>query len=115
MIEAWQDVPGYEGLYRVSSFGNVYSCKRNRPLKSHDNGSGHLVVLLYKDRKPKTHPVHRLVAGAFIPNPDNHPIVHHRDDNPRNNRADNLMWCTQKENVHYTIVAGKHGTMGRRK
>jgi hypothetical protein len=115
MIEEWKDVPGYEGLYRVSNLGNVYSCKRNRPMKQNDNGSGHLVVLLYKDGKPKINPVHRLVAGAFIPNPFNLPIVHHLDDNPQNNHVSNLKWCTQKENVHYTIAAGKHGTMNRRR
>lgn len=115
MVEEWKDVPGYEGEYRVSNLGNVYSCKRNRPLKPHDNGSGHMIVCLYKGSTPKIYPVHRLVAMAFIPNPNSLPIVHHLDDNPQNNRAANLMWCTQKENVHYTIAAGNHGTMPRRR
>ena len=115
MTEVWKDIPGYEGAYQVSNLGNVYSCKRCRPMRPHDKGSGHLIVLLRKDNKPKTHPVHRLVAAAFIPNPHKLPVVHHKDDNPQNNRADNLEWCTQKENVHYTIAAGKHGTMQRRR
>lgn len=115
MPEFWKDVPGYEELYRVSTLGNVYSCKRRINLKQCNGSGGHLVVGLYKDHKLKLHLVHRLVAEAFIPNPFNHPIVHHRDDNPKNNHVNNLMWCTQKENVHYTIAAGKHGKMWGRK
>ena len=73
------------------------------------------MVGLHKDCKTKMHYVHRLVAEAFIPNPLNLPVVHHKDDNKQNNCVDNLKWCTQKENVHYTIMAGNHGTMYGRK
>lgn len=115
MNEHWADVPGYEGLYRVSTSGNVYSIKVKKNLKPQFKYDGHAVVGLYKDHKLKGHPVHRLVAMAFIPNPFNLPIVHHLDDNPRNNHVSNLKWVTQKENVHYTIATGKHGKMWGRK
>lgn len=115
MTEVWKDVQGYEGLYKVSNFGNVHSVKRKKNLKPQFSYNGHASVGLYKDHKFKLHSIHRLVAKAFIPNPFNLPVVHHLDDNPRNNCVDNLKWCTQKENVHYTIEAGKHGTMYGRK
>ena len=115
MTEVWKDVQGYEGLYKVSNLGNVYSVKSQKILKAQFSYDGHATVGFYKNRKFKLYSIHRLVATAFIPNPLNHPIVHHLDDNPRNNCVSNLKWCTQKENVHYTIVAGKHGKMYGRK
>lgn len=112
MIEE-KEIVGYEGLYTIDILGRVYSIKRKRYLKGGTLYSGHKTVLLSKDGKGKTHSVHRLVAQAFIPNPKNLPIVHHIDENPQNNAASNLQWCTQKENVHHTIASGKHGTMRR--
>jgi hypothetical protein len=115
LTEDWKDVQDYEELYKVSNLGNVYSVKSQKILKAQFSYDGHAIVGLYKNRKFKSHSIHRLVANAFIPNPMNLPIVHHLDNNPRNNCVDNLKWCTQKENVHHTIAAGNHGTMGRRK
>ena len=116
LTEVWKDVANYEGLYKVSNFGNVYSCRKKRNMTLNPSEiTGYVVVGLCKDGIQKLRSVHRLVAEAFIPNPLNLPVVHHMDDNKQNNCVNNLKWCTQKENVHYTIAAGNHGTMGRRK
>lgn len=110
MIET-RDIIGYEGLYSIDTQGRVYSYKRNRFLKGGTIYTGHKIVCLYKNNVKKIHSVHRLVAEAFIPNPNNFLIVHHIDGNPQNNSVDNLKWCTQKENVHHCIVSGKFGKM----
>lgn len=99
----WKDVPGYEGLYQVSNFGEVrslfYRGKENvRVLKPAANKKGYLHVVLSKDGKTYTAQVHRLVAIAFIPNPNKLPVVNHIDWNKQNNRVDNLEWCTVKYN-----------------
>ena len=113
MVET-KDIAGYEGLYTIDTEGRVYSHKRKRFIKGGTLYSGHQTVCLRKNGVGKVHPIHRLVACAFIPNPGNLPIVHHIDGNPQNNAVSNLLWCTQKENVHHTIAAGKHGKMNRR-
>lgn len=108
--EIWKDIKGYEGLYQVSNLGNV----RSLPNQKHkDNiilkqriSNGYYQVTLYKNNQPKAIYVHRLVAEAFIPNPDDLPQIGHRDENnfktgdDCNNRADNLYWCTLKENCN---------------
>lgn len=101
--EIWLDVVGYVGLYKVSSAGRVKSLKfgKERILKPAPNGSGYLLVNLYKDGKMKTMKVHRLVATAFIPNPDNLPFINHKDENKANNRVENLEWVTASYNINY--------------
>ena len=108
--EIWKPVIGYEGLYEVSSYGRVKSlCKydsRNRfreerILKLCANRLGYLKVGLSSNNKTKKYLVHRIVAEAFIPNPNNLPIINHRDENPSNNNVDNLEWCTAKYNSNY--------------
>lgn len=107
MKEIWKPVVGYENLYEVSNFGRVKSLPRNstvkyaRILKSHTNRYGYLHVNLYKNNKRKDFLVHRLVAEAFIPNPDNLPVVNHKDENPSNNFSTNLEWCTYEYNINY--------------
>ena len=112
MEEQWKDIIiekngvtyDYTGLYQVSNLGRVRSLgndktRKERILKPKINNKGYLQVILCKNGKVKTFLVHRLVATAFIPNPDNLPVVNHRDENPLNNCVDNLEWCTQKYNV----------------
>lgn len=113
MNEIWKDVPGYEGLYSVSTKGRVYSHKTKKYLSAGNPEScwGYVYVCLNKHGKTKQFSLHRLVAKTFIPNPDNFLIVHHIDGNPQNNSVDNLKWCTQKENVHHCIESGKFGKM----
>lgn len=106
MIEIYKDIPGYEGLYQVSNLGNVKSLKNyHKTIKSTILKSfiirGYYRVELYKNGIGKQLFVHRLVAMTFIPNPNNHPQVNHKDENKLNNSVDNLEWCTAKYNINY--------------
>ena len=108
MQEIWKDIPGYEGKYQISNLGNVMSLHFKRSLTNKkllkpmpDGRYGYLKVMLRDNGNYKMKTIHRLVAEAFIPNPEGKPNVNHIDSNPKNNRADNLEWCTQKENIEY--------------
>lgn len=108
MQEEWRDVVGYEGLYQVSNIGRVkrlkgYGCKLSRILKPCKNHFGYIDVSLCKDGKEQKKKVHRLVAAAFIQNPDNKPEIDHIDGTRDNNRADNLRWVTHKENLNFQV------------
>ena len=112
-IEVWKDVVGYEGSYQVSNKGNVRSVERRnsrgyrlagRILKPGHDNDGYLHVVLCKNGKRKTTTVHRLVAEAFIPNPESLPQVNHIDEVKDNNNVENLEWCDSKYN-------NNHGTM----
>ena len=111
--EEWRPIKGYEGQYQVSNLGRVKSLGRykrtkgnaifwfdGRILKQYINNAGYLMIGLW-DEKIKRFLVHRLVAEAFIPNPDNLPQVNHRDENKTNNSVDNLEWCDCKYNINY--------------
>ena len=98
-METWKDIQGYEGHYQISDMGNVRSLKSNKNLKPAIDKDGYLLVGLWKDNKKKTFKVHRLVAQAFIPNPGNKPTVDHINTIKNDNRASNLRWLTQKEQM----------------
>ena len=100
-MEEWKNVIGYEGLYEVSNKGNVRNVRRNTLLKLSKTNYGYIQVYLYKNGIRTGLKVHRLVAQAFIPNPDNLPEVNHKDENPINNSVNNLEWCDHKYNVNY--------------
>ena len=100
MIEIYKPIVGYEGLYEVSNLGNVRNLKTNIILKQKINKGGYMNVGLWKNGK-KTFLIHRLVAQAFIPNPDNKPEVNHKDEIKSNNCVYNLEWVTSKENANY--------------
>lgn len=104
MDEEWRDVVGYEGLYKVSNLGNVYSYYVNRNLKGGYTLDGYRYVALRKDNVRKNKFVHRLVGIAFIDNPNNLPLINHKDENPRNNCVDNLEWCDHEYNNTYNNV-----------
>lgn len=114
-IEVWKDIPEFEGYYKVSNLGRVKRIARTtirsngksdsvvynveeRIKKIQKQTKGYSHVVLYKNGKYKTRRLNRLVALAFIPNPENKPEVNHIDGNKENNRADNLEWVTSKEN-----------------
>lgn len=99
--EIWKDVPGYEGFYKISSKGRLYSIKKNKILKPYTNKQGYRCIGLQHDNNIYYTSIHRLVAKAFIPNPDNLPQVNHKDENPSNNNVDNLEWCTSQYNINY--------------
>lgn len=98
--EVWKDIDGYEGLYQVSNFGRVKSVGRGkeRVLKAGKNSNNYLTVVLCKSKKPKSFLVHRLVAQAFIPNPENKEQIDHINTIRDDNRVENLRWVTPKEN-----------------
>lgn len=118
--EEWRDVIGYEGLYMVSSFGRVISLKRSQiitifnkakkeitflpkllkfnKIKGYNKCKFYNSVMVYKDKKAKRIPVHRLVASAFIENPNSYTQIDHIDTNRLNNRIENLRWCDSKTN-----------------
>jgi len=121
MEEIWKSIGGFEGIYQISNCGNVRSVKRSKNLK-HNNSHGYFTVDLYLNGIRKKIRVHRLVAEAFIPNPDNKPEVNHEDGVKTNNNASNLTWMTHSENglhayrtgLNYTVTntywKGKIGT-----
>lgn len=111
-MENIKQIKDYEQYY-ISDVGNVYSTKHNKmkKLKAGPNTGGYLMVALRKDNNYKQFLVHRLVAQAFIPNPENKPIVNHIDGNKQNNNVNNLEWCTYSENARYFLDVQKPNMM----
>lgn len=127
--EIWKDIEGYEGLYQVSNLGRVKSLERKvqssyrgkpytrnineKILNGHNDSDGYLIFGLHKNNKLYFHKAHRLVAKAFIPNPNNYPIINHKDECKTNNivwinedgsidqEKSNLEWCTNEYNTNY--------------
>lgn len=100
----WRPVVGYEKFYKVSCIGDVYSLRQNKLLKPHPDRKGYLKVKLYGAQSEKLSTrVHRLVAYAFLPNPQSLPEVNHIDYNKLNNHYSNLEWCTTKHNVNHSF------------
>ena len=106
--EKWRHIKGQSEFYQISTKGRVASLKNGkaRILKLKQDKKGYLSVSLHKNGKTKGHRINRLVALAFIPNPYNLPVVHHRDDNPANNFVENLEWTTRKQNALYAVESG---------
>lgn len=102
----YKDVVGYEGLYKVSSQGVVYSCLRNKVIKLLDTNMGYKRVCLYNSNIPKHISVHRIVAEAFLDNPENKPEVNHINGVKTDNRVENLEWVTRSENMKHGFSTG---------
>ena len=96
-----KDVKGYEGIYAITSCGKVWSYMSKKFLSPRITRAGYYEVALYKNNQPKQFRIHRLVADAYINNPENKPAVNHKDENKLNNCVNNLEWVTPKENVNY--------------
>lgn len=114
MNEIWKDVVGFEGRYMVSNTGIIKSLQRTvsnspttsrlvkeRVMSHQDNGKGYCVVNLSKNGKVRKEYVHRIVAKAFIDNPESYNEINHKDENKQNNSATNLEWCTSSYNKRY--------------
>lgn len=104
--EIWKDIEGYEGLYQISNHGRIKSfleSKSGKILSATNKTGWYVSVRLAKNGALKTGRIHKLVAGAFIPNPTHGSEIHHIDGNRQNNRADNLMWITHKEHMLLTV------------
>jgi hypothetical protein len=104
--EIWKEVAGYEGLYAVSNKGrllchNYHSTNTDGIIKPYMNENGYCRYTLCKNNKTRRFYAHRLVANAFIENPFDYPCINHKDENPYNNDAENLEWCTYKYNNNY--------------
>lgn len=112
-MEEWRDIPGYEGYYQVSSYGRIKSLPRGKhnPRWKNQNAirkqsikKHYYQVNLSKDGKIQWRAVHRLVALAFLPNPNNLPQVNHKDENKANNHVSNLEWCDAVHNMNHGTV-----------
>jgi hypothetical protein len=123
--EIWKDVIGYEGIYQVSNLGDVkrigkihlcnYKYQNGYLLKSLDNGKGYLRIKLSNKGISKRVMLHRIIAEAFIDNPNKHPVVNHIDGNKKNNNIDNLEWCTQSYNCLCSVKSGTWGALKKDK
>lgn len=112
-MEVWRDIKGFEGFYQVSNSGRLRSLDRESCGKryvgkiiSSKCRNGYVVDILCKDGKKKTCRRHRLVAEAFIPNPEEKPEINHLDGDKSNNCVDNLEWATHRENTNHAWVTG---------
>ena len=125
ICEEWRDIPGWEGLYLVSSLGNIKALEKSyiicntatvtvpeKILKPHYD-RGYLNIELNHNGFSKSYPVHRLVAMAFIPNPEGKPNIDHIDCVRDNNKVSNLRWVTQKENLANPITRAKMASVER--
>ena len=93
-----KDIKGYEGLYAVTSCGKIWSYRNKKFLKPSKDEGGYLRVNLYKNGNCENKKIHRLVAEAYIPNPNNYDTVDHIDFNTTNNYVNNLQWMSRNEN-----------------
>lgn len=131
MQEIWKDIAGYEGLYQVSNLGRVKSLERytqnhgkpqhhpeqiKKPSDKKRKGvlQGYLALQLYKNNEGKNFHVHRLVAEAFIPNPENKRTVNHKNGDKHDNRVENLEWTTYSENNVHAYQTGLNDSSHRR-
>jgi len=126
--EVWRDVVGWEDRYEVSSLGIVKSKSylkhtenmhgpmsfwtKPKVMRQTNNASGYLTIDLRRDKTRATGLVHRLVATAFLENPENLPIVNHMDSNRKNNCKSNLEWCTHQYNVQHSYDTGSNSNAG---
>lgn len=106
-MEQWKEVDGTDGRILVSDQGRVKSLLRDgRILKPTTDNKGYLRIKITLDRKPISYKVHRMVASAFVPNPNNLPQVNHINGNKTDNSFDNLEWVTNRENAAHAIRTG---------
>lgn len=104
--EIWKPIKDFEDKYEVSNLGRVKNKITNHIFKNTNQYGDYFSIILYDGGKRKTTRIHRLVAGTFIPNPNNYEEVNHIDGNKQNNRVDNLEWCTRSHNQIHALNMG---------
>jgi len=127
MTEEWRDIAGYEGIYQVSNLGHVRRLPHTtvakngvqrvlqmRYMKTPDAGKGYRCIGLFKNGKQTSYRLCRVVATAFCDNPNNYPIVNHKDCDVTNDCADNLEWCNHSYNNTYAGASQRRGDMRAR-
>lgn len=108
----FKDIDGFAG-YKISDTGEIFSTKTNKIISQSFDKDGYFRTAIYKDGKRVNVKTHRLVATSFISNPENKPLINHKDGDKTNNNVDNLEWCTQSENMlHSFRVLGNMGLLG---
>jgi hypothetical protein len=124
-MEIWKKVIGYEGVYEVSNLGKVKRVGNLRGvnkayvndyyLKPTDNGKGYLRIKLSNNGISKRVMLHRIIAEAFISNPLNKKVINHINNNKKDNRIENLEWCSQSENCLHAVKLGTWGALKKNK
>ncbi len=116
IMEIWKDIEDYEGIYQISNLGKLKSFKGSKEmiLNPGIKSTGYVATTLCK-QSTKYVRIHRLVANAFIPNPENKPCINHKNGIKHDNRAENLEWCTYSENMLHAYKTGlkKHHYIGK--
>ena len=102
--EVWKDIVGYEGIYQVSNFGRVKNTETGRIMKTYKDKYGYITTSISYKGKTKHFLIHRLIAKAFIPNPENKPHINHINTIRDDNRIENLEWVTRKENSNNPLT-----------
>ncbi len=102
----WKDIIGFEGIYKLNEYGDVFSLKSNKILTPYISNKGYKIIDLYNGKARTKMTIHKLVAIHFVPNPDNLPIVLHADNNKLNTYYTNLKWGTYSENNSQAIRDG---------
>lgn len=112
MVEIWKPIENCKNLYFISNLGRVKNQISGHIYKTNNRKGDYLSVNLILNEQRKSIRIHRLVAKAFIPNPNNLPCVNHIDGNKQNNCVDNLEWCTHRENIMHSIKMGNNNLGG---
>lgn len=102
--EKWKLISKADDLYAVSTLGRVMSMRSGNIMRTTITNKGYELLVTHINGKQNGYSVHRLVAEAFLPNPNNYPVVNHKDENPLNNNVENLEWCTFSYNNRYNDI-----------
>ena len=114
MEEIWKPIIDFKDKYEISNLGRIRNIRTNKILKMTNKYGNYFSIRLYDETHKRSTRIHREVAKAFIPNPNNLPEVNHKDTNKQNNKLENLEWVTKKENIQHAIKNGKFYFVGHK-